>query len=138
MPFGLEREVINQEVYERTLQHLGEAGVRLPHISALADPANDRDAPDTLRSIDPDTPDAQNLFRVHWYNDARFGEHHRFRRIIARRCPTISSFDLAKITRDALLDLLQPAVQFSLRKIIVAAVDGFEFRAVDGDAGFRQ
>ena len=48
------------------------------------------------------------------------------------------SFDLAKITRDALLDLLQPAFQFPLCKIIVAAIDGFEFRAVDGDAGIRQ
>ncbi|MGI9521202.1 MAG: pyridoxal-5'-phosphate-dependent protein subunit beta [Hyphomicrobiaceae bacterium] len=68
MPFGLEREIINQEVYERTLKHMGEAGVRLPRISALADPANDRDAPGNLGGIDPATPDANNLFRVHWYN----------------------------------------------------------------------
>ena len=68
MPFGLEREIIDQEVYERTLQHMGEAGVRLPRISMLADPTSDRDATGKLQSIDPDTPDASNLFRVHWYN----------------------------------------------------------------------
>jgi cysteine synthase A len=69
MPFGLEREIINQDVYERTLQHMGDAGVRLPRLSALADPASDGDAPDNLQSVDPDTPDAHNLFRIHWYND---------------------------------------------------------------------
>ena len=39
MPFGLEREIVNNEVYEHSLQHMREAGVRLPRISALADPA---------------------------------------------------------------------------------------------------
>jgi len=68
MPFGLEREIINQEVYQRTLQHIGEAGIRLRRLSTLTDPRSDRDAMDKLRSVDPDTPDANNLLRVHWYN----------------------------------------------------------------------
>ncbi|MGI9522723.1 MAG: pyridoxal-5'-phosphate-dependent protein subunit beta [Hyphomicrobiaceae bacterium] len=68
MPFGLESEIVNPDVYKRTVQHMAQAGVRLPRISALSDPSTNSDAPDNLQSIDPDTPDAGNLFRVHWYN----------------------------------------------------------------------
>lgn len=56
---------------DRNIAHLREAGIRLPTFAQLA-------APDTipaavqqrLATVDPDTPDPANLFRVHWYNDA--------------------------------------------------------------------
>ena len=52
-----------------------EAGVVLPTFAQLADPAT-HPAPSAraaLADVDPDAPDPLNLFRVHWYNDARAG-----------------------------------------------------------------
>ncbi len=68
MPVGLEREIIDHNVYQRTLDHIGEAGIRLPRIATLANPAGESDVPRDLAGIDPDAPDARNLYRVHWYN----------------------------------------------------------------------
>lgn len=71
MSLGLEREIINNAVYQRNLQHLREGGVRLPKISELADPVSHMgDKVDSLTDVDPDAPDINNLFRVHWYNGA--------------------------------------------------------------------
>jgi cysteine synthase len=67
---GLEREVVDRAVYERTVARFREAGVVLPTFGELADPttipASTRQA---LASVDPDAAHPQNLFRVHWYND---------------------------------------------------------------------
>jgi cysteine synthase len=71
MSLGLEREIINAEVYDRNLQSLRAAGVELPRIADLADPvARLADKTAALASADPNKPDAGNLFRVHWHNDA--------------------------------------------------------------------
>jgi len=71
MPIGLEQEIIDESAYRRALKSLGEAGVRLPRIAELADPSTI--AADTiagLKDVDPDAPDARNLYRVHWHNAA--------------------------------------------------------------------
>ena len=68
---GLEAEVVDASVYERTVGRFREAGIALPTFAELADPAK---VPDPVRAalaeVDPDEPHPLNLFRVHWYNDA--------------------------------------------------------------------
>ena len=68
---GLETDIVDQEVYRRSVAHLKAAGVRLPTFSELADPGTiDAATNEALVGVDPDTPDPRNLFRVHWYNAA--------------------------------------------------------------------
>jgi cysteine synthase A len=72
---GLERDLVDQGVYERTVGRFRDASIALPTFAELSDPSK---IPDRIRaalaSVDPDAPDALNLFRVHWYNDrARTG-----------------------------------------------------------------
>jgi len=50
----------------------------------------------------------------------------------------IGSIEPREIARDALLQLRAPPLDFALREVLVARVDGFELRAVDRNAGFRQ
>lgn len=71
MTVGLEREIADQAVYDRNRQRLADAGVVLPRIADLADPvARLSGKADEFAGADPDSADAANLFRVHWYNDA--------------------------------------------------------------------
>jgi cysteine synthase len=68
---GLERSIVDMAVYERTLGRFREAGVVLPTIGQLKDPATiPAGIRDRLGDVDPDTPHPLNLFRVHWFNDA--------------------------------------------------------------------
>jgi cysteine synthase len=68
---GLERNVVDTQVLDRTIARLGQEGVVLPTIRQLANPAT---IPDGVRArladIDPDAANPLNLFRVHWFNDA--------------------------------------------------------------------
>jgi cysteine synthase len=53
------------------VQHFGRQHIGLPTFAELAEPwriGADREA--QLAGVDPDAADANNLFRVHWYNDA--------------------------------------------------------------------
>ncbi len=71
---GLERTVVDDEVYERTLGRFGEAGVVLPTLGQLKDPATIPSAiRERLVDVDPDSPHPLNLFRVHWFNDGARG-----------------------------------------------------------------
>ncbi|MGH7776509.1 MAG: pyridoxal-phosphate dependent enzyme [Candidatus Dormibacterales bacterium] len=66
---GLERSVVDRDVYERTVGRFKEAGIVLPTFAQLAGP--DRiPAPmqEALAGVDPDAADPRNLFRVHWFN----------------------------------------------------------------------
>ncbi len=69
---GLERSVVDSEVYGRTLGRFREAGVVLPTLGQLRDPAT---IPPAIRGrlteVDPDARHPLNLFRVHWFNDAQ-------------------------------------------------------------------
>jgi cysteine synthase len=68
---GLERTIVDAKVYERTLDRFREAGVVLPTLGQLKDPAT---IPEAIRArladVDPDARHPLNLFRVHWFNDA--------------------------------------------------------------------
>ena len=71
MTLGLEREIADQAVYDRNRQRLADTGVVLPRIADLADPVSRlSEKAGELAGTDPDSADAANLFRVHWYNDA--------------------------------------------------------------------
>jgi cysteine synthase len=67
---GLERDIVDAAVYERTVGRFREAGIVLPTFAQLADPTT-IPAPirERLSSIDPDAPHPLNLFRAHWFND---------------------------------------------------------------------
>jgi cysteine synthase A len=68
---GLERGVVDRQAYQGALKRLGEAGVVLPTFSQLADPATiPPQLLGRLKAVDRDAPDAANLFRVHWHNQA--------------------------------------------------------------------
>ncbi|MGD0082143.1 MAG: pyridoxal-phosphate dependent enzyme [Acidimicrobiales bacterium] len=68
---GLESEIVDTAVYERTVERFKERKIALPTFAELADPtlvgASIRAA---LGAVGPDDADPLNLFRVHWYNDA--------------------------------------------------------------------
>ena len=68
---GLATELVDRAVYERALARFRENGIVMPTFAQLADPFSV--APETiagLAEVDPDAPDARNLFRVHWHNGA--------------------------------------------------------------------
>jgi cysteine synthase len=66
---GLERELVDEKVYARTVSRFREAGVLLPTFAQLADPSRiPADVTAALSAVDPDVPHPLNLFRVHWYN----------------------------------------------------------------------
>ncbi|HEY6056769.1 MAG TPA: pyridoxal-phosphate dependent enzyme [Candidatus Limnocylindrales bacterium] len=68
---GLEREIVDREVYERTIDRFRAANIVLPTLAQLADPWTiPQRIVDRLAGIDPDAPHPLNLFRVHWYNAA--------------------------------------------------------------------
>jgi cysteine synthase A len=68
---GLERTVVDRDVYGRTVGRFREAGVVLPTIAQLKDPST---IPAAIRArladVGPDDAHPLNLFRVHWFNDA--------------------------------------------------------------------
>jgi cysteine synthase len=66
---GLERDVVDPAVYERTVARFREAGIVMPTFRQLADPASiPADVTERLAAIEPDAPHPLNLFRCHWYN----------------------------------------------------------------------
>jgi len=66
---GLERELVDADVYERTVGRFREAGIVLPTFAELADPtAIPEKIKVALGSVGPDEAHPLNLFRVHWYN----------------------------------------------------------------------
>ncbi|MBI3072830.1 MAG: pyridoxal-5'-phosphate-dependent protein subunit beta [Deltaproteobacteria bacterium] len=69
---GLERDVVDRRVYDRTVKRFREAGIVLPKFAELAAPEKiSRAVVDALAGTDADAPHPLNLFRVHWYNGAR-------------------------------------------------------------------
>ncbi len=67
---GLERTIVNQAVYENTVKRFKEANIVLPTIGQLKDPSKIPAAiRSALKDVNPDSPHALNLFRVHWFND---------------------------------------------------------------------
>lgn len=68
---GLERDVVDQDVYTNAVECLRTSGVRLPRFAELANPARiPASVRESLAGVGPDDADPLNLFRVHWFNDA--------------------------------------------------------------------
>jgi cysteine synthase A len=69
---GLVPEIADERVRRRAVERLRTAQVLLPTLAQLADPLQiPAGLGADLDAVDPDEPRAANLFRVHWYNDAR-------------------------------------------------------------------
>jgi cysteine synthase len=63
--------IADRATYERAVAHFAARRVALPTFAELAEPSRIAPARQArLAGVDPDAPDALNLFRVHWYNDA--------------------------------------------------------------------
>jgi cysteine synthase A len=66
---GLSRELVDATVYDRAVERFRTAGIVMPTFAQLAEPATIPDeVTAALAEVDPDAPDARNLFRVHWHN----------------------------------------------------------------------
>ncbi len=61
--------VIDHARRRAAVERLREVKGTLPTLTDLAQPDQSNPGPD-LSGVDPDAPDAANLWRVHWYNDA--------------------------------------------------------------------
>ncbi len=68
---GLEGDIVDQAVYDRTVERFKERRILLPTFAELTDPRT-IPAPieDALALVGPDEANPLNLFRVHWFNDA--------------------------------------------------------------------
>ena len=71
---GLERHVVDREVYRRTVGRFRDAGIVLPTFAQLARP-NTIPAPirEALAGVKTDEAHPLNLFRVHWHNSRQAG-----------------------------------------------------------------
>ena len=67
---GLETDIVDRDLYRRSIRRFREAGMVLPTFAQLADPRFPRRSRTALAGVDPDAPHPLNLFRVHWFNDA--------------------------------------------------------------------
>src|SRR4051812_37744917 len=68
---GLETEIVDRNVYDRTVKRFREARIVMPTFAELADPSRiPVSVRESLAKIGPDEAHPLNLFRVHWYNDA--------------------------------------------------------------------
>ncbi|HUP74244.1 MAG TPA: hypothetical protein VM282_14475 [Acidimicrobiales bacterium] len=66
---GLALDLVDPAAYEQAVQRCRELWVALPTFAQLADPVTlPAEAKATLSLVDPQAPDARNLFRVHWHN----------------------------------------------------------------------
>ena len=71
MTFLLQPEIVDQNCRRAAIEWLKRAQVRLPTLSELADPSEiEASHLPSLSGVDPDAPDAANLWRVHWFNEA--------------------------------------------------------------------
>jgi cysteine synthase len=67
--FGLQLEMADAGVYDRTVARFRQNRIALPTLAQLADPASITPAVQAaVAAVRPDEPHAWNLFRVHWFN----------------------------------------------------------------------
>ncbi len=68
---GLERDVVDQAILERSVERFRAERIVLPTFAELADPSTIHPAVrNATGSVDANGPHALNLFRVHWHNVA--------------------------------------------------------------------
>ncbi len=71
MSLFIQPEIIDRARRAAAIDRLRKVGGRLPTFSELADPASiDAKTFAGLAAVDPDAPNAANLWRVHWFNGA--------------------------------------------------------------------
>jgi len=69
--YGVETDVVDGAVLDRAVERFRQERIALPTFAQLADPTlAPANAIDGIESVDPDAPDARNLWRVHWFNGA--------------------------------------------------------------------
>jgi len=72
---GVTTAVVDAEARASSIKRFTERKIRLPKFSELRDPSTiDGSVLEELEGVDRSTPDAHNLFRVHWYNQAGTNE----------------------------------------------------------------
>lgn len=71
MTLLIQPEIVDRTRRRAAVERLREVGGRLPTWSQLANPGEiNAQALQRLTQVDPDAPDAANLWRVHWFNSA--------------------------------------------------------------------
>jgi cysteine synthase len=71
MSLVIQPDIVDKARRRAAIERLRDARVRLPTWSELADPAQIKASElEQLKRVDPDAPDAANLWRVHWFNSA--------------------------------------------------------------------
>lgn len=68
---GLTSDVVDQTSYDRAVERFREQKIALPTFAQVADPSLvPASARESIVGVDPDSPDARNLWRVNWFNAA--------------------------------------------------------------------
>ena len=68
---GLTADIVDRGAYDRAVQRFRERRITLPTFAQMADPSTaPAGAVASLAGVDPDAPDAANLWRVNWFNGA--------------------------------------------------------------------
>ena len=68
---GLTADLVDAAAYDRAVVRFRERKIALPTFAQMADPAQaPAAARQSLASVDPDSPDPANLWRVNWFNAA--------------------------------------------------------------------
>ena len=69
MSLSIQPEIVDRKRRRAAIERLRQLGVRLPTWSELADPGEiEPETMPLLANVDPDSPDAANLWRTHWFN----------------------------------------------------------------------
>ena len=69
MSLSIQPEIMDRKRRRVAIERLRQLGVRLPTWSELADPAEiEPETMPLLANVDPNSPDAANLWRTHWFN----------------------------------------------------------------------
>jgi cysteine synthase len=69
MSLLIEPQIVDHTRRQAAIERLRQIGVRLPTWSELADPAEiEQKYVQSLASVDPNSPNATNLWRLHWFN----------------------------------------------------------------------
>ena len=75
--FGLADRVVDEAALANSARRFRERGIVLPTFAQLADPNGTQGGagidPALVGDADKNSPDARNLWRVHWYNDLAGG-----------------------------------------------------------------